>query len=151
MRARTLAFLPILCVGLASCAGIGTTIDDTSANVRGFVSKTGEKIGGLFDRDAEAKALKTAQITSGNPEADKETVRTIQELLVLAGYTPGTPDGIYGPKTRTAIIAFQRRMEMTPDGLITSDLVASLQENGKATLALLEQEDKFADLGSGLQ
>ncbi len=150
MRARTLAFLPILCLGLASCAGIGGAIEDTSTGVRGFVSSTGDKIGGLFNRDDEAKALKAAAITSGQPEADPATVRTVQHLLVDAGYTPGPADGIYGPKTRTAIIAYQRKMELPPDGLITGELVTSLQESGKATVARLEMEDAFSDLALGL-
>lgn len=151
MRARTLAFLPVLSLVLVSCAGIGGAIEDTSAGVRGFVSSTGDKIGGLFNRDDEAKALKTAAATSGQPEADPATVRTIQQLLVDAGYTPGPADGIYGPKTRAAILAYQRKMELTPDGLITGELVASLQESGKATVARLEMEDAFFDLGTGLQ
>ncbi len=150
MRARTLAFLPILCLVLASCAGIGGAIEDTSASVRGFVSNTGDKIGGLFNRDDEAKALSAAAIMSDQPEADPATVRTIQQLLAGAGYTPGPADGIYGPKTRAAIIAFQREMEFTPDGLISSDLVASLQENGTSTVARLEMEDAFTDLALGL-
>ena len=150
MRARTLAFLPIMSLVLASCAGIGGTIEDTSAGVRGFVSSTGDKISGLFDREDEAKALKAAAILSDQPEADPATVRTIQRLLADAGYRPGAADGIYGPKTRAAIIAYQRTMELTPDGLITGELVASLQESGKSTVALLEKEDAFFDLASGL-
>lgn len=151
MRARKLAFLPILCLGLASCAGIGGAIEDTSAGVRGFVSSTGDKIGGLFNRDDEAKALKSAAITSGPPEADPATVRTIQQLLADTGYKPGPVDGIYGPQTRMAIIAYQRKMEQTPDGLITGDLMASLQQSGKSVMARLEMEDAFTNLAAGLQ
>ena len=42
-------------------------------------------------------------------------------------------------------------MELTPDGLITGELVASLQESGKSTVARLEEEDAFFGLASGLQ
>ncbi len=150
MRARTLAFLPALSLVLVSCASIGGAIEDTSTGVRGFVSSTGDKIGGLFNRDDEAKALKAAAVTSGHPEADPATVRTIQQLLADAGYTPGPVDGINGPKTREAIVAYQRKMEMKPDGLITGDLVASLRASGKATVARLEMEDAFTDLALGL-
>ena len=129
MSARTLAFLPVLCLVLASCAGIGGAIEDTSTGVRGLVSSTSTKISGLFDREDEARVLKAAAITSAQPEADQATVRTIQHLLINAGYTPGAADGIYGPKTRAAIIAFQRKMELTPDGLKTlSDRSDTLTE-----------------------
>ncbi len=151
MRSRTLAYLPVLCLVLASCAGIGGAIEDTSAGVRGFVSSTGDKIGGLFNRDDEAKALKAAAIMSDQPEADPATVRTVQQLLADAGYTPGPADGIYGPKTRAAILAYQRKMELTPDGLITEELVASLQESGKSTVARLETDDESLALEIGLQ
>lgn len=148
MRARTLAFLPALSLVLVSCASIGGAIEDTSTGVRGFVSSTGDKIGGLFNRDDEA--MKAAAATSSHLEADPATVRTIQQLLADAGYTPGPVDGIRGPKTREAIIAYQRKMEMKPDGLITGDLVASLRESGKAKVARLEMEDAFTDLALGL-
>ncbi len=151
MRARTLAFLPVLCLVLASCAGIGGAIEDTSAGVRGFVSSTGDKISGLFDREDEAKALKAAAITSGQPAEDPATVRTVQRLLVEAGYTPGPVDGIHGPKTRAAIIAFQHKMELAPDGLISGDLLGSLRESAKSKVARLEEDAAFFDLGMGLQ
>lgn len=151
MSARTLAFLPVLGLVLANCAGIGGAIEDTSTGVRDLVNSTSTKIGGLFDREDEARALKAAAITSAQPEADQTTVRTIQQLLTNAGYTPGAADGIYGPKTRAAIIAYQRKMELTPDGLITNELVASLHEKGTSTFALLSSEDAFSDLALGLQ
>lgn len=151
MRARTLAFLPILSLVLVSCAGIGGAIEDTSAGVRGFVSSTSDKIGGLFNRDDEAKTLKAAAIASGQSEADRASVRTIQHLLADVGYAPGPADGIYGPKTRAAIIAYQRKLELTPDGLITGELLASLQESGKSRVARLEEDNAFIDLAMGLQ
>ena len=151
MRARTLAFLPILSLVLVSCAGIGGAIEDTTAGARGFVSSTSDKIGGLFNRDDEAKTLKAAAIASGQSEADRASVRTIQHLLADVGYAPGPADGIYGPKTRAAIIAYQRKLELTPDGLITGELLASLQESGKSRVARLEEDNAFIDLAMGLQ
>ena len=151
MRARTLAFLPILSLVLVSCAGIGGAIEDTTAGVRGFVSSTSDKIGGLFNRDDEAKTLKAAAIASGQSEADRASVRTIQHLLADVGYAPGPADGIYGPKTRAAIIAYQRKLELTPDGLITGELLASLQESRKSRVARLEEDNAFIDLAMGLQ
>jgi peptidoglycan hydrolase-like protein with peptidoglycan-binding domain len=43
------------------------------------------------------------------------------------GHDPGGVDGIAGPKTKVAIQAFQRRQRLTPDGILTSDLVDTLQ------------------------
>ncbi len=153
MRARTLAFLPILSFVLVSCAGIGGAIDETSNNVRGFVNTTSDKIGGLFERQEqeEAKALQATVITSEQPVQQISTVRTVQQLLTDAGYSPGPADGIYGPKTRTAIIAYQRKIGLPHDGRISQKLIASLQESEKSTIALLEEEHQFTDIEWGLR
>ena len=128
MRARTLAFLPVLSLLLVSCAGIGGAIEDTSASVRGFVSNTGDKIGGLFNRDEEAKALKAAAITSDQAEADPAAVRTIQHLLADAGYTPGPADGILGQRTVSEIKLYQSFAGLSDDGTATVGLLEELRE-----------------------
>lgn len=43
--------------------------------------------------------------------------RKLQEALAGAGYSPGPIDGIYGPKTRAAVIRFQQAKGLTPDGI----------------------------------
>ena len=52
--------------------------------------------------------------------------REIQEALTALGYEPGPIDGIYGPKTKRAIQAFERAMGMTPTGAATTELWRSL-------------------------
>ena len=151
MRARTLAFLPVLSFVLVSCASIGGAIEDTSTGVRGFVSTTSDKIGGLFDRDEEAKALQATTINTYQPESDPAAVTTVQRLLADAGYSPGTADGIYGPKTRAAILSFQRKAGLTPDGLISEELVASLNAVEKSTVASLMRDDGSSALETGLR
>ncbi len=37
-----------------------------------------------------------------------EDVKNIQKLLAVAGYDPGPADGVYGPKTQTAVSTFQK-------------------------------------------
>jgi g-D-glutamyl-meso-diaminopimelate peptidase len=45
-------------------------------------------------------------------------VMEIQSLLKRMGFNPGPIDGIFGPQTRQAVIAFQRRFGLVPDGII---------------------------------
>lgn len=52
-------------------------------------------------------------------------VREIQELLVKAGF-PLEVDGIFGPKTRDAVIRFQRQVGLRPDGIVGERTYAAL-------------------------
>ena len=45
-----------------------------------------------------------------------ETVRLLQMLLLCAGYKL-TADGIFGSKTENALVAFQKKTALVPDGL----------------------------------
>ncbi|GLQ54068.1 lytic murein transglycosylase [Devosia nitrariae] len=51
----------------------------------------------------------------------------LQSLLARRGYDVGTPDGVVGPRTRAAIIAFQRAAGLTPDGFASGRLLRTLQ------------------------
>ena len=46
-----------------------------------------------------------------------EEVRTIQTKLIRWGYLNDKVDGIYGPKTRDAVIWFQKKNGLTVDGI----------------------------------
>ena len=60
------------------------------------------------------------------PTNTRLLTREIQEALTALGYEPGPIDGIYGPKTKRAIQAFERAMGMTPTGAATIELWWSL-------------------------
>jgi localization factor PodJL len=53
-------------------------------------------------------------------------VRLIQERLTERGFDPGPADGNPGPKTRDAVIAFQREQGVPATGEIGPDLLAAL-------------------------
>jgi hypothetical protein len=53
------------------------------------------------------------------PEVSGEALRFVQQRLQELGYDPGPADGKIGPRTRDAIRAFQRRMNMQVDGRAT--------------------------------
>ena len=59
---------------------------------------------------------------------DLEQIRALQRHLIDLGYDPGEPDGVIGPKTRDAILAFQQDQDLPPTGLITAELMALLPE-----------------------
>lgn len=44
------------------------------------------------------------------------TIKQIQALLTYLGYNPGTVDGINGPNTTAAVLAFQQQEDLQQDG-----------------------------------
>jgi membrane-bound lytic murein transglycosylase B len=50
----------------------------------------------------------------------------VQALLARRGYQIGTPDGVIGPKTRAAVIDWQSRAGLLPDGHVSGNLLKAL-------------------------
>ncbi len=45
-------------------------------------------------------------------------VRELQTLLKSKGFSPGAADGVFGPKTKAAVLAFQRSQGIAADGIV---------------------------------
>jgi len=55
-----------------------------------------------------------------------DDVRDVQDALVLYGFSPGSSDGIYGPRTHGAVLAFQQAKGLTVDGIVGPKTVTAL-------------------------
>ena len=53
-------------------------------------------------------------------------VKSIQQKLKNWGYYTGGVDGIYGPKTRAAVVQFQKTNKLTADGIVGSKTAAAM-------------------------
>lgn len=53
-------------------------------------------------------------------------VRTMQQKLKNWGYYSGSVDGVFGPKTKSAVIYFQRKNGLTADGIVGKNTLAAL-------------------------
>ncbi|WP_172125945.1 MULTISPECIES: lytic murein transglycosylase [unclassified Devosia] len=51
----------------------------------------------------------------------------LQSLLARAGFDIGSPDGVLGPKTRAAVLAYQAKAGLPADGYISGRLLDSLK------------------------
>ena len=61
------------------------------------------------------------------PLLTKDNVLTIQQTLNLLGYDTGVPDGMAGPKTRSATRKFQADIGLVADGYVGYELFQQLQ------------------------
>ncbi len=73
-----------------------------------------------------ALALLLSTVTALVANTDKATVKEVQAALNEAGYNCGTPDGIAGNMTASAISAYQKDKGLEVTGTITDELLSSL-------------------------
>lgn len=59
---------------------------------------------------------------------EPKQILALQLHLIDLGYDAGEPDGVIGPKTRDAILAYQQDHDLPPTGLVTAELLADLPE-----------------------
>ncbi|MGE0212102.1 MAG: peptidoglycan-binding protein [Parvibaculaceae bacterium] len=57
----------------------------------------------------------------------KALIKRAQELLAGRGFDIGTPDGVMGSRTTNAVRLFQERNGLSINGMVTNDLVQSLE------------------------
>jgi hypothetical protein len=82
--------------------------------------------------DGSQLALTIAPATTGaittTAAADMPSrIAQAQQTLVALGYEPGGTDGIMGPKTRAAVMEFQKDKGLMPTGQVNDDLLFALQ------------------------
>jgi len=64
---------------------------------------------------------------AGDYALNKNQRAELQGLLNRAGFNVGTPDGVIGPKTRAAIMAYQSRAGLPADGHVSGRLLDALK------------------------
>ncbi|WP_224366181.1 peptidoglycan-binding protein [Hyalangium versicolor] len=76
----------------------------------------------LSTSTVRATALPLAATTLAPPTlkegARGSQVVDLQRKLAAAGFSPGSADGVFGPKTTTAVKSFQRAKGLTADGIV---------------------------------
>jgi uncharacterized protein len=73
--------------------------------------------------------------------ASQALTRAAQEFLVALGYDVGSIDGMDGPKTRNAVLAYQRDNGLDVTGDVDETLLASLRASLNNRLRVAEESD----------
>lgn len=82
---------------------------------------------------ASAGPAANASPPSSRPSAE---VREAQALLARLGYDAGAPDGIAGPRTQSAVLAYQAANTLPADGVVSAALLARLRQDETALRTL---------------
>ncbi|APX92113.1 murein transglycosylase [Halomonas sp. 1513] len=83
-------------------------------------------VGTLADQIAGRSGVVQGWPRSEQP-LTRSQVRELQERLNAAGFDTGTPDGVFGPNTRSGLRSYQRAEGLVPDGFATVSLLERLQ------------------------
>ncbi len=86
-------------------------------------------VGHLADRLVGGGPFKSKRPSREEP-LSRSDVKDLQRLLMAKGFAPGGSDGVIGPKTRSAIKAFQKSAHLPPDGFPTMGLLERLRGGG---------------------
>ncbi|HEY4172656.1 MAG TPA: peptidoglycan-binding domain-containing protein [Rhodopila sp.] len=119
-------------LGAAAGAGAGTAFGagNNSADQQGIQYQYDNAFSQCMYAKGEAvpgyAPVATAYVPSAGPAADP-LVRSTQSELIRLGYLRGSADGFSGPKTRSAISAYEQANGLPVDGSASSRLLARLQ------------------------
>ena len=122
--------LMLLFACLAFGWGFGTAMaEPASPGARGDAAATGS-----------AAPRPMVQLSANHPS---RLVMAIQQKLSRLGYNPGPADGLYGTRTQSAIMAFQRQARLPVDGQATRQVYNAIRD------ALAGQTTQGSSAGAG--
>lgn len=71
--------------------------------------------------------------------SQNDLVEIVQKRLTDLGYSPGAIDGVFGPETKRAVVAFQTASGLTADGTVEAATAALLKIDGILRVSDLER------------
>ena len=96
-------------------------------------STTAATAGSLSSAKAGSSASQRKVATRKEPKLTQAGRRKIQQALAASGFNPGAADGVFGPKTRAALRAWQTANGHAATGQLTSEQVRILQSGKRGT------------------
>jgi Putative peptidoglycan binding domain len=116
--------LVILLIGLAA-GGVFSSGGSPTATLSTGPGTTPATSAGGSTQPAPSTAV-TGPTTALKPGDSGTQVKALQRALATLGYSPGKPDGTYGPATQQAVTAFQKANNLTADGIFGMQTLAAL-------------------------
>ncbi len=110
----------------ASSADPASTAPDASAQAVSNETVSTAKASSASSGGQETSSLfGSYAVISYGSKGDR--VKTLQQALITLGYLTGTPDGVFGSKTKKAVKAFQKSKKLTADGVAGKKTLTAVQ------------------------
>lgn len=103
---------------------INSSVPDAVDFIRAVQAAVGVDVDGVCGKQTKAALPTLAWCKNRRHRA----VTPLQQRLNALGYSCGNADGIFGGKTRAAVIAYQKNHSLTADGIVGAKTWASLME-----------------------
>lgn len=100
--------------------------------------------GGAMDRERTGRGQMGGQMAQ-----DQQVVRQVQEKLKQEGYQVGPVDGIWGPRTQSAVREFQQAEGLEATGELNQQTLAALEIRGGTAAAGGEAGEPGAGTAAG--
>lgn len=117
----------------------GVYDEATCDGVRTFQERAGLRATGTCDRSTWAALVESGYhlgdrlLYHRSPMLRGDDIAVLQRRLGELGFHGGRVDGIFGPDTEEAVIAFQRNTALVTDGVAGPDVIAQLRRLGPGT------------------
>ncbi|MEO3691353.1 peptidoglycan-binding domain-containing protein [Roseateles sp. DJS-2-20] len=102
-------------------------LESARRDVEPYRSQLQAEGGNKFARSPSTGSLSKPAPSRAAPDATVQAVQAVQQKLNELGYSAGTPDGLMGRGTRSAIIAFQEDRGLAATGVADQVLLLQLQ------------------------
>ena len=83
-------------------------------------------VGAISTYHIDTEQVVAESVTESVEALTTTQTKTVQTRLKNWGYYTGAVDGIYGPKTRAAVIAFQKKNGLVADGIVGPKTAAAI-------------------------
>ncbi len=93
-------------------------------------------------------AATTRSLKQGHTGTD---VKEVQEFLKNTGYLKATPNGTFGPQTKSAVVAFQKKMKLKTTGIVDQKTRNLLVEKNKEIKISSEKSETGPCLNTALK
>lgn len=127
MKSIKLRYVAPIVLGLLFVPTPSYAFLDSLKKIGGGIAETLETADETIQKKLGTQKTEPTDV-SAPQNTNRKMTAEVQKLLNTAGYNAGSPDGVYGGKTKNAILKYERDNGLPQKGDVTENLLSSLQD-----------------------